>query len=91
MDPEVSTDVSTNDAPKKTPNKRNYMLWIMLFGVAFVIFMGIRFKRSDKPKIVAEIPQISAPDISSNEPFSSYDVYGEIKRFMDKQTRYVMG
>lgn len=90
MDPEVS-DVGKSPAPveDRQPKKpKSYMMWLMLAAVLVVIFFSIRFKRASPPKAKMTVsPDKSTPDVL---PTSQYDVYQEIKTFMDRQTAYVM-
>lgn len=93
MDPEVADVAQSGKSPvpveERQPKKpKSYTMWLMLAAVLVVIFFSIRFKRASPTKAKMTV----SPDKSTTDvlPTTKYDVYQEIKQFMDRQTTYVM-
>lgn len=90
MDPKESDIEQKDDGSLPDPQSKkrpNYKMWLFLAAVVIVVICSIRFKHKNKPVV----PETASPAVVAPiEPVYKYDIYEEIKKFMDKQTRYVM-
>ncbi len=65
------------------------VLIIVFVGLLFLMIIYWQFKIKKMPTINHEVESDNFIDKNDNLQ-SNYDLYGEIKEFMNKQTNYVM-
>lgn len=81
---EVQPETFVQNEPK--PQKFSPLFWVLLIGAIFVIVMGL----CHKSKKVKPTTAISDENTQIDEPQDQYDLYQEIKSFLDKQASYVV-
>ena len=74
------------------PFKRFLFIAAFFFIVITFLYFQMKSKTKNKEIIINEINETDDPSdiLSIQEPANKYDLYGEIKTFMNKQTSYVM-